>query len=214
MKYTTVVLLMVAATASPAAAQRPSTSRCAGPDSTQQWFKDQRAWLDESKHDWSDDALRQQLLRAAGVDGTRPVALQLGWEAGGTQPPTDSAAVALLKARGKDRTAQWPTRSVVGPAGVRAVWLLAKRDTSIAATTLKHMMEAGPAESFAADVSVMEDRMRVLAGRGQIYGSQFLPASTVPAYLEDSSHVNLRRDGAMLPPFEQSACAARRSQSR
>ena len=75
------------------------------------------------------------------------------------------------------------------------------------------MMEAGPEESNAADVAVLEDRQRVANGRKQIYGTQFTVAGgrVTLAPMEDSAHVDLRREGAGLPPFRLSACLARQA---
>src|ERR1019366_8233378 len=39
-------------------------ARCTMPDTTKEWFKQQRAWLDDSRPEWSNASLRQVLLRA------------------------------------------------------------------------------------------------------------------------------------------------------
>jgi hypothetical protein len=73
------------------------------------------------------------------------------------------------------------------------------------------MMEAGPVESPAPDVATLEDRLRLLAGRKQIYGTQFRrgPEGKVQlAPMEDSTHADLRREGAALPPFKLGMCMA------
>jgi hypothetical protein len=77
-------------------------------------------------------------------------------------------------------------------------------------------MKAGPEESPAADVTMLEDRVRLLAGRKQLYGTQFrrTDAGRVLAPMEDSAHVDLRREDAGLPPFTLSACLARASLQR
>jgi hypothetical protein len=73
------------------------------------------------------------------------------------------------------------------------------------------MMEAGPAESPAADVATLEDRLRIVSGRKQIYGTQFRRApgeKVVLAPMEDSAHADLRREDASLPPFKLGLCMA------
>ena len=93
---------------------------------------------------------------------------------------------------------------------MRALWLLAARDTSLERAVLHRMMEAGPDESLPADVATMEDRVRVHAGRKQLYGTQLrrMPgrATPVPYPIEDPAHVDLRRDAAGLPPLKQAIC--------
>ena len=128
-----------------------------------------------------------------------------------TRPPWPSRSTRCA-ALARVRQAPWPTRSVVGPAGVRAVWLVAARDTALARTTLHRMMEAGPDESPPAAVATLEDRLRIAAGRKQLYGTQLVRAADgtlTTAPLEDSAHVDLRRDAAGLPPLAQALCAAR-----
>ena len=48
------------------------------------------------------------------------------------------------------------------------------------------MMEAGLGESFEADVAVLEDRVRVRAGRGQLYGTALVENAgrVAPARME------------------------------
>ena len=187
-------------------------------DSAAQWFRRQRAWADESRHDWSDEPLRAALLRAAGVDAAD--AALPGFEIVGRAadaPARGDAAertrmLDSLRALAKDRRAQWPTRSVVGPAGVHAVWLLVAADSALSRTALHRMMEAGPDESPPAAVATLEDRLRVAAGRKQIYGTQFVLAADgtpEPAPLEDPPRVDLRREAAGLPPLAASVCASR-----
>jgi hypothetical protein len=199
--------------ACPLAAQggRPG---CATPDTTAAWYRRQREWADDSKHDWSNDSLRTALLRAAGLDAQQPLAPQLGWSmAGGAAPaPAGDVApvLALLRSLARDRQSPWPTKSVVGAAGVRAVWLIARGDSTLAPIVLHRMMEAGPDESLPADVAVLEDALRLRAGRKQLYGTQLVASGSglATAPIEDSAHVDLRRGAAWLPPLDQALCAA------
>jgi hypothetical protein len=185
-------------------------------DSTASWFVKQREWLDDSKHSWTDDTVRTKLLRAAGIEGTRQTPLQMGWEIqDGAMPAPlnadESAVVTQLRTLASTRGAVWPTKSVAGAMSTRAVWLLAHRDTALARAALKRMMEAGPEESNAADVATLEDRLRLQSGRKQIYGTQFrvrADGRLALAPMEDSAHVDLRREDAGLPPFKMSACMA------
>ena len=179
--------------------------RCASPDTTADWFRRQRAWLSDAKHDWSDDALRSALVSAAAVDVDRLLSAQIGAEREGEIPLADTAILARLRTLAGTHGSTWPTRGAVGAAGVRAVWLLAQHDTALQRTVLHRMMESGPDEALAADVAVLEDRVRLQSARKQLYGSQLrvVGGKLVPAPIEDSSHVDMRRDAAGLPPLRE-----------
>jgi hypothetical protein len=210
MRRSTRVFAFLASLAAPLAAQR--STRCALPDTTQEWFTLQRSWLDDSKHDWSNDSLRQALVKAAGVDLSHPLAVQRGWVNLDDPAPPLAEGSAILRAHFA-RGAVWPTKSVVGAAGVYAVWLIALRDPSVEVDALHHILEAGPGESFEPEAATLEDRVRVHAGRGQLYGTQLKAGADgkwAPVRIEDSTHVDLRRDGAWLPPLAQAICVAGR----
>ena len=184
--------------------------RCTGPDTTAEWFTRQRAWLSDAKHDWSDEAFRNALLAAARVDGSRPLTPQYGAEPG-PRPAAllpDTTTLVRLRALAATRGSTWPVRGVVGAAGVRAVWILAGQDTALQRAILHRMMESGPDEALAADVAVLEDRVRLQSGRKQLYGSQLrlVGRQLVPAPIEDSAHVDMRRDAAGLPPLGPAMC--------
>ena len=178
------------------------------------WVKRQADFFDESKHDWTNDSLRNALLDAAGLKAPLKVPVQIGVRVEGsdsTPAPGAAAMVDALKKLASTRGSAWPTKSVVGAAGTHAVYVLAGLDTTLAKTALHRMMEAGPAESPAADVATLEDRLRLLAGRKQIYGTQFRrggDGKVELAPMEDSAHADLRREGAALPPFKLGLCMA------
>lgn len=208
----TMALIALAGVSNAAAAQRGSASAVCRTNERAAWFVKQRDWLDDSKHAWSDDALRQQLLKSVGLSEGAAVAVQVGL-ASQDEPrtPGDSSMIAALRATAATRGSVWPTKSVVGGAGTRAVWLLSLRDTALARAALKRMMEAGPEESSAADVATLEDRVRLASGRKQIYGTQIVRENGAVrlASLEDSAHVDLRREGAGLPPIAHTLCIAK-----
>jgi hypothetical protein len=140
--------------------------------------------------------------------------VSLGVQVEGRDVPSGAnadAMIAQLRALAATRGSAWPTRSVVGGAGTHAVYLLAQRDT-VLIKAIHRLMEAGPAESPAIDVAMWEDRLRVQAGRKQIYGTQFRvddKGRVVLAPMEDSAHADLRRADAGLPPFKLGMCFAR-----
>ena len=178
------------------------------------WVKRQAEWFDDSKHDWKNDALRTALLAAAGLTAPLAAPVQRGVQIDGKDAPlgpTAAAMVEQLKQLASTRGSEWPTKSVVGAAGVHAVYLLAQTDTGLGRSVLHRMMEAGPTESPSADVATFEDRLRLAWGRKQIYGTQFRVenGSVVLAPMEDSAHADLRREGAGLPPFALGICFAK-----
>jgi hypothetical protein len=195
--------------------------RCVLPDTTGAWYRKQREWMNESGQKWSNDSLRALLVAAAErmeaalpesgrvtVTGFTPVH---GWSMADvviSSTPADSMAVAAVRSMG--RGAQ-PAKSAIGAAGVRAVWLITQRDTALERGMIHRLMEAGPEEAMPSFVAIMEDRVRTRTGRPQLYGTLLHSSggTLAPLPIEDSAHVDLRREGAWLPPIAQAVCAAR-----
>jgi hypothetical protein len=192
---------------------KPSPQKC-GVKPGDAWVQRQAEFFDDSKHDWSNDTLRTVLMQAAGLGSMLSAPVQLGVQVEGREPALGATAAqmtAQLKALAAQRGGTWPTRSVVGGAGVHAVYLLSQSDTGFARNVLHRMMEAGPSESPAADVATFEDRMRLIWGRKQIYGTQFTVGADGKVQLspmEDSAHADMRREDAGLPPFKVGLCLA------
>ena len=182
---------------------------CKQPGAGAAWLLVQRQTLSEEDGAWKNDSLRKALLKAAGLRSAN-VAPQLGWEDQSDTTVASNETIDFLKQLAATRGSTWPTRSVVGLGGVRAVFVLAHRDTALARAALKRMMESGPDEAIKPDVAVLEDRVRLLSGRKQLYGTQLVRSGgrLVPAAIEDSAHVDLRREGANLPPLAWSVCNA------
>ena len=183
------------------------------------WVKRQAEFFDETKHDWANDSLRTALLAAAGITAPLKAPVQFGVHVEGSDAGAPAGAAAMIEALNKlaaTRGSTWPTRSVVGAAGTHAVFVLASLDTGLGRAALHRMMEAGPAESPAADVATLEDRLRLVWGRKQIYGTQFRRGADGKiklAPMEDSAHADLRREDAGLPPFKLGLCMATRGDS-
>jgi hypothetical protein len=183
--------------------------KCALPDTTKEWFRLQRDWLDDSKHGWSNDSLRAKVMTAAGLDPAKRVGVQFGWTTL-ESPPRDSASAAILRPM-MGRGGVFPTRGVVGAGGAHAAFLLLMRDSTLENRGMHRFMEAGLGEGFETETAMLEDRTRARAGRGQLYGTVLKAGADgklVPLRIEDSAHVDLRRESAWLPPLKQSVCAA------
>ena len=109
------------------------------------------------------------------------------------------------------RGAVFPTRGVAGAGGAHAAFLLILSDSNFEVSGMHRFMEAGLGEGFETETAMLEDRTRLRAGRGQIYGTVLHAGpdgKLVPMRMEDSAHVDLRRETAWLPPLKQSVCAA------
>jgi hypothetical protein len=108
--------------------------------------------------------------------------------------------------------ARFPDKTLVGAAGMHALFLLAHVDTAFSAIALRRMKAEGPKEAPPPDVATLEDRLRSASGQKQIYGTQLmLDAKNEPKELpvEDSVHVDARRAAVGLPPLATSLCLAR-----
>jgi hypothetical protein len=181
-------------------------------DTNAEWYRNQKAFFAAVGETWSNDSMRTALLKAAGYDASSSFVPELGWRVGASigGGGIDPGAINLL--RGMARQRQWPTRALVGVAGVHAAWLIAQHDSAVALAAQRRMMESGPGESSPAEVAVLEDMRRVQINRGQIHGTQFRRDGdrvVLAGRLEDSVHVDMRREGAWLPPISVSACLAR-----
>jgi hypothetical protein len=192
---------------------RGAAAQCKIPNSAP-WIAKQNAWFGEPGQRWTDDTLRTQLMAAAGIEGLLVPPVDLGAEFRKeifAPTPTARAMVDVLTKLSSTRGSVWPTKTVVGAAGVHSVFILAHLDTTLAKAVLRRMMEAGPAESPESDVATLEDRVRVAAGKKQLYGTQMMFANGAIslAQMEDSAHVDFRRDAAGLPPLKTSLCIAR-----
>jgi hypothetical protein len=210
--------LMVAAliaTAGGPVAGQVGPKACTLPDTTKDWYRKQREWWAlDAAHDWSNDSLRAQLIAAMEqLSPSRPggFPVQLGVEVAGRAigEPVALVVEARNRLREMAQKRSWPVRSMVGPAGVRAAWMIASTDSTLAVTAIHRMMEAGPGEASESDVAVLEDRFRLSRGRKQLYASQ-LSVGFEPAPTEDLPHVDLRRDAAYLPPLATAICMLRR----
>jgi hypothetical protein len=210
MKYATFKTFSGAVAMAIACSTLGAQAKCVMPDTTKQWAKDQRAWLDESKHDWTNDTLRTKVMMAAGLDPSKPLPLQFGWTTL-ESPARDSVMASVLRPMMVGRGGVFPTRGVAGAGGAHAVFLLLLRDSTLENRGMHRFMEAGLGEGFETETAMLEDRTRIRAGRGQLYGTVLKAGADgklAPMHIEDSAHVDLRRETAWLPPLKQSVCAA------
>jgi hypothetical protein len=122
----------------------------------------------------------------------------------------DRANTAWL--RGVIETHGWPGTALVGTDGANAAFLLAQHtpDEEFQKTCLR-LVEAAVLSNDADPVhrAYLLDRVRVLEGRPQLYGTQGAPrpfGSTdpiVPSPIEDEEHVDTRRSALGLKPLRE-----------
>jgi uncharacterized protein DUF6624 len=104
-------------------------------------------------------------------------------------------------------TRGWPGRTMAGPDGADAAWLLAQhadQDPGLQRTFLEALRRAvAEGEASPANLAYLEDRVRVADGRPQLYGTQFAVTDGKfgPCPIEDPQRLDDRRAEAGLGPF-------------
>jgi hypothetical protein len=102
----------------------------------------------------------------------------------------------------------WPGRSMVGEEGARAAWLILQHaigEPPLQRRGLRLLKEA-MGDVLAAEVAMLEDRVSVLEGRPQVYGTQFdwdENGEMSPSPIADPDHVDERRRAVGLGPLEE-----------
>ncbi len=94
----------------------------------------------------------------------------------------------------------WPDKTVAGPRGAEAAWLIAQHCVSdlsfmvACADRIEPCVADGRVEGW--QLAFLRDRIRVMTGQKQIYGTQFEAAPNgmpVPCPIEDPAGVDRRR---------------------
>ena len=102
----------------------------------------------------------------------------------------------------------WPSADMVGTDGCDAAWLVLQHsigDPPVMRRGLA-LLQAAPSNAVAPiQRAMLEDRVRVMSGLPQRYGTQFdwsADGTFGPREIEDASHVDERRRAIGLPPLE------------
>ena len=101
----------------------------------------------------------------------------------------------------------WPSITMVGEGASQAAWLLVQHAPSL--DFMKHCLELMKAlpknEVNPANIAYLEDRVLMMDGKPQIYGTQFQGiGKDLKVYrIEDPEHVNERRASVGLGTFEE-----------
>jgi hypothetical protein len=104
----------------------------------------------------------------------------------------------------------WPRQSEIGEDAATAAWLLAQHaddNPELQKTFHQHMTSATElGEASPRLLAYLEDRVRVNAGRPQLYGTQFVSDDTGalrPQPIHNLESLNQRRAAAGMEPFEE-----------
>lgn len=143
------------------------------------------------------DDLRDELLRMAEED-------QAARRAQADTGPVDEGNVKRLKEIVADQG--WPGWGLVGDKGAEAAWLIAQHspDRQFMAECLEHLRAAvEAADASPTNLAYLEDRVRMLRGELQLYGTQFIEKDETyePWPIEDPDGLDERRAAICLGSF-------------
>lgn len=159
-----------------------------------------------------DERLRDELLAMRDEDQRVRAEVVRGTSAFAGYHPRMEEVHGRNAARLKEIIAEhgWPGRSLVGEDGVHAAWLIAQHaigDPPFQRQALVMLREAASKDEVpTAMVAFLEDRVCMLEGRPQVYGTQFEPGDDGmprPYAIADAEHVNERRRAVGLNTIEE-----------
>lgn len=189
---------------------------CIERDTSTAWQRLSEAWGNEAGAHWTNVALREQLMALG--DSDQAVRRGVSFADSMSNPAfarrmnlrdsIDAAALSRIIAR-----YGWPTRSMVGPRGADAAFLIAQHNASLQKTALRLMRALPRSEVSQANLAMLEDRVLVSEGKSQRYATQltFSEDGKRMAFqpIEDVEHLDARRAAAGLPPLTSYLCLMR-----
>jgi hypothetical protein len=179
-------------TGQPDRAGRAEQAEQAGP------ARDRRLWAELLRRTRRDQELRRRLAADAGPTPDRVLLAELA----AVDDENSAWLAGVVTQRG------WPGRTLVGDDGVMAAWMLAQHADTFPdrqrafLTALARAVAVG--EASPAQHAYLQDRVRVNAGRPQLFGTQStITADGVrePFPIEDPDGLPARRAAAGLPPL-------------
>lgn len=201
-----VCLALLCATACRSVVERP----CSPLDSTAGWARVNQAWSREVGASWTNDSLRQVLLRLAARDQVArdSFAARLNDPAYGRRLALLDSTTAVELTLILERYGL-PTRTLVGAAGSDAAMLIVQHNARLQARVLALAQALPPTEVSPQALAMLEDRVRTNAGKHQRYGTQFMLGQDGLfrfAPTESLAGLAARRTQAGLPPLAQYVC--------
>ncbi|MFN3943849.1 MAG: DUF6624 domain-containing protein [Allosphingosinicella sp.] len=106
----------------------------------------------------------------------------------------------------------WPTAATVGTDGAEAAWLIAQHAIGLPDFQRACLAALKAAGAPTWQSAYLEDRIRTLEGRPQLYGTQFdwnEEGEVRPMPIEDPEEVDARRAAVGLPPLSEAAARMR-----
>lgn len=201
--------LLIAASlflATPAAAQ---STQCVV-DSLAPWAVVNRSWSRESGATWSNDSLRRVLLELERTDqearrdfGARTRDSTYVRQLTALDQQTGAVAEVILNRFGI------PTRSMVGAAGAKALFLVVQHSASLQERVLAMAKRAAPGEVPPTSLAMLEDRVLANSGKPQVYGTHFTMAPDGLwrfAPVADPAGMAARREKAGIMPLDLYVC--------
>jgi hypothetical protein len=197
---------------------RAREGSCSPLDSTAAWARANQAWSRELGKPWTNDSLREVLLRLAERDQTArdSFATRLNDPAYGRQLAQLDSSLAVELTYILTRFGL-PTRTLVGAAGSDAAMLIVQHNAELQQRVLS-MAQALPATEVSPQaLAMLEVRVRTHAGKPQRYGTQFTLGQDGQfrfAPTESLPGLEARRTQAGLPPLAQYVCLLEESGMR
>jgi len=183
---------------------------CPPLDSTAAWARVNRAWSTETGLRWSNDSLRQVLLRLAEDDQAlrTDFGARIGDSLYARQLLRRDSSLANAMRIILDRFGL-PTKDMVGPAGSDAGMLIVQHNWPLQERALALARAMPPGQISPERLGMLEDRVLVHRGQAQRFGTQFTTGSDGLFRLEpiaDTLGLDARRAAAGMPPMRQYVC--------
>ena len=184
-------------------------------DSGAPWALVNRTWSREAGVTWSNDSLRRVLLALERRD--QEPRREFGKRAG------DTTYLKLLIALDQETSAEvkgildrfgLPTRSMVGPAGATALFLVVQHSATLQQRVLDLAKRVPEGEVPPSSFAMLEDRVLANSGKPQVYGTHFnISSDGVARFAPVAAPRDLaaRRDRAGLPPLDVYLCLVEES---
>ena len=179
-------------------------------DSAAPWAVVSRTWSRETGATWSNDSLRRALIALEHRD--QEPRREFGQRVG------DTTYLRLLIKLDQETSAEvkgildqfgLPTKSMVGAAGVTALFLVVQHSATLQQRVLDLAKRTPEGELPPSSLAMLEDRVLAKSGRPQVYGTHFNIASNGLAKfapIADPRDVAVRRERAGLPPLDVYLC--------